>query len=449
MNKRIMFAATSSGSGKTTITCGFLKILKNKGLKISAFKCGPDYIDTMFHSKVLGIKSKNLDLFFTDENKTKGIFLKNSMKTDISVIEGVMGYYDGLGGTTDIASSYHIASVLDIPVILILDAKKLSFSIAAIIKGFILFREKNNIKGIILNRCSEMMFKGLKNTLEKETGLKVLGFLPEIKDISFESRHLGLITADEILNINYKLDILAKQMIQSIDIDEILNISENVSNIDKKYLEEIKIKKITKKDISLAVAYDKSICFYYEDNFDILEKMGVKIIKFSPIEDEKIPDTDGLYIGGGYPELYLKELSNNKSMLKSIMNFYNSKKPIVAECGGFMYLQSLIDNYKMVDIIDGNCFSTPKLQHFGYVKLTCLKDNILCKKNDFINAHEFHYWNSDNCGNSFDAIKPISKRKWNCIYTDDNVFAGYPHLYFYSNLCFAENFVKAMERVKA
>ena len=445
---RVMIAAISSGSGKTTITCGLLQALVNRKLKVSSFKCGPDYIDPMFHTKVIKTKSKNLDSFFYDENTLKYLMDKSMKNTDISIIEGAMGFYDGLSTSSFKGTSYEISKITKTPVILVVNAKGMSRSIVPMIKGFLEYVENSNIKGVILNEISKMIYKDIKDLIEEELNIKVFGYVPNIKDLTIESRHLGLITPSEVMNLEEKLNKLAEVLEETLDIDKIISLANTSKKLD---YEKINVPKINLKDnkkIKIAIAYDEAFCFYYEDNINLLKKMGVEIVYFSPIHDKFLPkNINGLILGGGYPELYAKELSNNKSMKESIYNEINNGLITIAECGGFMYLHENMEDingisYEMVGIIKGKSYKTSKLNRFGYINIKALEDNFLCKKDEIIKGHEFHYFDSTNCGEKFFAEKPSKKRSWKCINLTNNLFAGYPHIHFYSNLNVPYNFIK-------
>ena len=442
--KRVMIAAISSGSGKTTITCGILQALVNRKLKVASFKCGPDYIDPMFHSKVIGARSRNIDSFFNDENTVKYLVDKNSQNADISVIEGVMGFYDGLAGISTKASSYDVARITDTPVILLINCKGMSVSILPIIKGFKEYMKDSNIQGVILNQMSKMLYPEIKKSIEENLDLKVLGYVPNLKDLVIESRHLGLVTPDEIKDLKEKLNELADILEETLEIDEIINLADKSKDLIYNKPEIHKLEG----NIRIAVALDEAFCFYYEDNIELLKEMGADIVYFSPLKDERIPDNiHGIIFGGGYPELYAKELSLNKTMIESVKSTVYNGLPCVAECGGFMYLHESMEDdksqpYDMVGLIKGKAYKTPKLNRFGYIKLTALEDNFLCKKGEEIAGHEFHYWDSTNCGSSFKAQKPLRKRNWECINITENLFAGYPHVHYYSNMQFPYNFLK-------
>ena len=432
---RIMISAISSGSGKTTITCSILKALKDAGKNVASFKCGPDYIDPMFHSEVLGVNSSNLDLFLTSENTCKYLLSKNSINSDISIIEGVMGYYDGIS-TDTLYSSYHIAKVTNTPVILVVNCKGMSCTVGAIINGIANFRSDSNIKGVILNNTSEKMYPIYKEIIERETNVAVFGYLPSLPECNFESRHLGLITTQELEDIDVKLQKLANVAGETIDIDGLIKLANTATKLE---YENIKIQ--NKYSATIAVAKDKAFCFYYKDALELLSSLGAKIIYFSPLSEKEMPKCDGFILGGGYPEIYLDELSKNKSMLADIKAKIESGIPYIAECGGFMYLFDAIEDFNMVGSISGEVFMTKKLSRFGYVTLTANKDNLLCNSGETINAHEFHYSDTTNNGSDFTAKKPYGNRSWGCIIADEQRFIGYPHINFLGNIKYAENFL--------
>ncbi len=443
---RIMIAGTGSGCGKTTVTCGILKALVRKNYNVASFKCGPDYIDPMFHSKIIGTKSRNLDPFLCGENTTKYLFAKTGAEADFSIVEGVMGCYDGLGGKTSKYSSCDISTLTDTPMVLVVNVSGMSLSVAAVVNGYLNFGQ-NNIKGIILNGTSAMMYKTYKDIIEEHCKVKVYGFLPKVPEAEIESRHLGLVTAEEVGDLELRLNLLADAVDKHIDIEGLLKLGEEATEL---IYEEVKVEK--QGNCKIAVARDNAFCFYYEDALKLLETMGAELKYFSPLRDGKLPeDIDGLYLGGGYPELYAKELSENKSMLESIKEAVNAELPTIAECGGFMYLQKSIkdkqgNEFDMVNLIDSTSMLTNKLSRFGYTTLTSLGDNLLLSKDEKINAHEFHYSDSDLCGEDFLAVKPITGRQWHCIHGSSSMIAGYPHMHLWGNLKAAERFVEACIR---
>lgn len=438
---RIMISAFKSSQGKTTITCGILAGLLKNGLKPTAFKCGPDYIDPLFHRSILEVSGCNLDSFFVEKNILKQLFCEYSKVGDIAVIEGAMGFYDGISGVTTRASAYEISEILDIPVILVVDVRGCGLTLCALLKGVKNYKN-NNISAIILNNCSEKMYKMHKKAIESELDIKVIGYVEKNLNYAIENRHLGLVTPDEIENIRNKIDILAENMLKTVDFDEIIKIANSKSEL---IFDKYEILEITDKKPKLAVANDVAFCFHYRENLDLFNKLGVEIIEFSPLFDEKLPENiAGIYIPGGYPELYLDKLSENYSMINSIKDAFAKKIPTIAECGGFMYLSTKISDKLMVNVIKNDIFNTGKLSRFGYIDLILQKKSFLGEPLDVIKGHEFHYYDSTNNGDLFSACKPSSKINWTACIQDGNLIAGFPHFYFYSNITMAQNFVLKM-----
>lgn len=439
---RVLITATQSGTGKTMISCAVLAALKNRNISIAPFKCGPDYIDTMFHKKIFGIESRNLDCFLMTESGVKKSLSKNGRGNDLSIIEGVMGYYDGLGLSTN-SSSYHLSQVTKTPAVLIVNCKGLSLSAAAIIKGFLEYRSDSNIVGIILNRVSKSMYERLGKQLEKELPVKLLGYFPENKAFQMESRHLGLLAPDEIQNFHRLVNLLAEQAEKSIDLDGIMALASTAEDMPD-YTPPLLQKTNT---INIAIANDEAFSFYYQDNLDSLYEMGCNLTFFSPIHDKTLPKgTQGLILGGGYPEIYAEALSQNKEMLQSIKEAICEKQiPTIAECGGFLYLHDSLEDingniFTMAGVIEGHGFATHKLCRFGYHELISTHNGLL-PNNITIPAHEFHYWDSSNIGNSFLATKPLTDTIWDCGHGSATLFAGFSHVHFYGANKFLENFV--------
>lgn len=443
---RILLTAPASGSGKTLITCGILQALVNRGLKVASFKCGPDYIDPMFHGRVIGTKSRNLDTFFTDADTTRYLFGKNASGCDVAVAEGVMGYYDGLGGVRTEGSTYEVACTLNMPAVLIVGCKGASLSVLAMIKGFLEYRKDSHIKAVILNQISPMIYGQLKPLIEQELGIRVLGYVPKVTELALESRHLGLVLPGEIEALKDKLNRLAEVLEGSVDLDGFLEIAEESPELPVKKLTFPAIKDHAA--IRIGVAQDDAFCFTYLDNLELLEAMGAELVPFSPLQDKELPEhLSGIILSGGYPELHAKELSENLSMRESIRNAAENGMPCIAECGGFLYLHRELEGsdgayYPMAGVLDARAFRTSRLGRFGYITLEAQEDQLLGTKGTSVRGHEFHYWDSEQCGESFHAKKPVGKREWDCVCGSATIYAGFPHLFYYSNLRVPYEFLK-------
>lgn len=438
---RVMFAATRSGSGKTTVTCGVLAALKKQNIKVQAYKCGPDYIDPMFHRTVLGIDTGNLDTFFADADAIGCILARDTKNAELIVMEGVMGYYDGVGGTTTMASSYELSKDTKTPVVLIVDAKGASVTLAAIIRGIMEYKKDSRIVGVILNRVSPMFYSRIKHVIETECGIPVLGYLPEDASFAVPSRHLGLLQPDEMQKQRDWVETVAKAARKTIDIDGILEIAAQAEMLQiQKATGETEKSKFPA-GYRIGVARDAAFSFYYRENLRMLEDMGATLVYFSPLTDAHVSEVDALIFGGGYPELYAKQLYENQSMRASVWQALEAGMPCHAECGGFLYLgKSLADAegnvYEMVGFLDGAGFRTERLQRFGYVELAPQEADAFAV-NTVLRGHEFHYWDSTDCGDACLAWKPLSKQKtYPCMVKKKGTFAGFPHLYYAG----AENF---------
>ena len=446
---RILLAAGASGSGKTLITCGLLQALVNRGLKVASFKCGPDYIDPMFHSRVIGTRSRNLDTFFTDGDRTRYLLAKNASDCEIAVMEGVMGYYDGVGGITSRASAYDLASTTDTPVILIVNSRGMSVSLAAYVKGFLEYKKDSHICGVIFNQMSPMLYPRMKKLLEEELSVKVLGYVPKVEDCVIESRHLGLVLPEEIPELKSRLQKLSEVLEKTLDIDGILELAGGAPELAAPEPEMLIQKDTafgyrTEEKVRIGVADDEAFCFFYADNLNLLEQMGAELVRFSPIHDRELPeDLDGLLLSGGYPELNGEALEENQEMCTRIREVILDGMPCLAECGGFMYLHQEMEDMegkqrRVCGVIPGRAYRTPKLNRFGYITLTEKQDTGLGE----IPAHEFHYFDSTDCGGDFHEAKPASKRGWDCIHDRGRLMAGFPHLYYYGNPRVPARFLK-------
>ena len=446
-----MIAAPSSGSGKTVFTCGLLRVLKDMGLEPVSYKCGPDYIDPMFHRQVLEIGSRNLDSYLMSEAQIKHALGMSGTRP--AVIEGVMGIYDGSDVSGLSGSSYEIALMCRIPVILCVDARGTGRTLISIIRGILADDTGHLIRGIVLNRISPGFYEKIAPVLTGKLAdagyrdVRLLGFMPKADEIAIGSRHLGLMLPGEISDIRDRIAGTARLINAHIDIDAILQIMDESEAFTSEAL--------TPGDVIpktvLAVARDEAFCFYYQDNIELLEQMGVEVRYFSPIHDDHIPeDADGLLLGGGYPELYLKELSGNRSMLDSVRSAIRGGMPSLAECGGFMYLHKMVYDtdgagFSLAGIIDGECRYTGHLVRFGYMYISsCDETEGPANAIPGIRGHEFHYYDSSLNGDACTCAKPDGT-EWKGMIAGSVSLWGFPHLYYGSNPGFAEAFVNSMQ----
>ena len=427
---QFLLAAPRSGSGKTTMTCALLMALKRRGCAPCAFKSGPDYIDPMFHRAVLGVESRNLDLFFSAPETVRALYAKGAAGHGAAVCEGAMGFYDGLGGVSDRASAWHLADTLDLPVLLVVEPKGQSLTLAAELNGLVNFRTPSHIAGILLNNCTARMHALLAPMLEKETGLPVLGFLPKLPEAVIGSRHLGLYTAAEVENLQQKLALLADAAEEHIDWPRLLALCE-------KEPPALPVEPETPPArVRIAVAQDEAFCFTYAETLEAFRDAGAEVVFFSPLRDTALPENiGGLYLPGGYPELHAKELSENTSLLREIKQKIESGLPTAAECGGFLYLgQSLTDaegqSWPMVGVLPGEAKDAGRLVRFGYAALSADSDSMLFRAGESFPIHEFHHWDSTANGTALAAKKPVGGAAWRCGFVNEHFYAGFPHLYW-------------------
>ena len=427
---QFLLAAPRSGSGKTTMTCALLMALKRRGCAPCAFKSGPDYIDPMFHRAVLGVESRNLDLFFSAPETVRTLYAKGAAGHGAAVCEGAMGFYDGLGGVSDRASAWHLADTLGLPVLLVVEPKGQSLTLAAELNGLKNFRTPSHIAGILLNNCTARMHALLAPMLEKETGLPVLGFLPKLPEAVIGSRHLGLYTAAEVENLQQKLALLADAAEEHIDWPRLLALCEKEPPALPVQPETPPAR------VRIAVAQDEAFCFTYAETLEAFRDAGAEVVFFSPLRDTALPENiGGLYLPGGYPELHARELSENTSLLREIKQKIESGLPTAAECGGFLYLgQSLTDaegqSWPMTGVLPGEAKDAGRLVRFGYAALSADSDSMLFRAGESFPIHEFHHWDSTANGTALAAKKPVGGAAWRCGFVNEHFYAGFPHLYW-------------------
>lgn len=420
--KTIMITAPTSNSGKTFVTLGIIRALKKRGLNVCGYKTGPDYIDTKFLEEAAGVRAGNLDIHMMGKEGLIGSIAMG--EGDYVVVEGAMGYFDGIHNTF-LNSSYDISKVLNINTILVYTPEGEMFSAIPKIKGMVDF-EGSMIRGIILNKVSSSMYMLLKEKIEEYIGIKILGYVENDQSLKIDSRHLGLIQSDEIENVEEVIDNISVLVEKNVDLDGIMELMSE-ANVPK-YVYPDKI------DLKVGIAYDSAFSFYYSENLRLFENV-CDVVYFSPISDEKIPECDLLYLGGGYPELHLEELSRNTSMKGSIKEFANKGGCIYAEGGGLMYLMEYIEGHEMCGVFKGRSNMTDRLQRFGYLNMKLNVDCLLGEMGDVLAGNEFHKSVTQIEGEEvYRILKPMSKRKWECGYVYKNVLAGYPHINFLGNM---------------
>lgn len=438
-----VLAATHSGAGKTTITAGILGALKKRGYNVQAYKTGPDYIDPAFHSFITEKPAYNLDSFLLADETIKHLYAKHAQEPDVTVVEGVMGLFDGVGGTEDLGSTAYLSKCLNLPVFLVIDGSGQARSAGALVKGFVEFDPLVKIAGVIVNKVSTKgHFDIIKQAVETATGIPCVGYVTKNQNVQLTSRHLGLVPAGEVENLNQKLAEVVEMIESCIDLDTMLTLSSRERPTLKP--SHLDLKKGQYQGLSVAVARDSSFSFYYEDNLQLMAEMGLELKYFSPMTDRSLPPADFLYIGGGFPEVFGKALSENHSMKESIRAFANANKPIYAECGGLMYLcQAIVDlegqRHEMLGLIQGEAVMTGKLKHFGYNFISVSQN--LSEAAIHMKGHEFHrseirFEEASQRGEfgytlhkerNGEVLEP-----WHCGYRYKNAYGAYAHVHFYT-----------------
>ncbi|MDI3481570.1 MAG: cobyrinic acid a,c-diamide synthase [Tepidanaerobacteraceae bacterium] len=452
---RIILAGTNSGCGKTTLSAGIMAALVKRGIAIQPFKVGPDYIDPMFHTFVAGRYSRNLDSWLLDEATVMHLFQKNAYDCDMAFIEGVMGLYDGLGASSIEGSTAHVSRILKSPVVIVMNAYGMALSAAALLQGYKEFKGGTDIRGVILNRIGSFkLYACLKDIIEKNTGIRVLGYVPHSEEYTLPERHLGLVPGAEVADLRDRLDRLACAVEKTVDLDMLMDIAKEAPELQKSEAGIPVVNPGAK--IKIAVAWDKAFNFYYRDNLDLLEMMGAELIYFSPMEDTSLPHgIHGVYFGGGFPEVFARELSLNTSMRNDVRQKLLNGLPAYAECGGLMYLCRTLrdkngETFDMAGVIPAKSEMTQALQRFGYSAICFCKDNILGNAGTTTRAHEFHYSILKvEAGQEFEYCYEVQKptgRSGQTPYYDGikikNVLAAYQHIHFWSNQKLAANFIE-------
>ena len=420
--KRLMISAASSGAGKTTITMGLIRAFTRRGLNLSTAKIGPDYIDPMYH-RALGGDGYNLDSFLMEEDYIRSLLSKME-KTDLVLMEGAMGYYDGIYTTTK-ASCAEMSVLTDTPTILVMSGKGKGASLAAEIKGFLDFAP-NRIAGIILNETKPMLASYYEKIIEDYTGLPLLGCIPSVEG-RLSSRHLGLLRPEEVEHLRVYADQLADLIEEHVDVEKLLDLA------DVKPTDAMGREKIDIGNVKVALARDEAFQFYYRDVLEDFLEAGVEWIPFSPLHDSLPKGISGLYLGGGYPELYKDEISNNAALKEELRDYLSKDHLLIAECGGYMSLLESIDDVSAWDLLPGKAGMTDSLKNFGYHFMESKTDGLLMKAGESVPVHEFHYGQTTVVGEDFTMKKAKRNRERKAGFHGENLYAGFPHLHLSGN----------------
>jgi len=452
---RIIIAGTHSGVGKTTIVTGLLAVLKQQGLTVQSYKVGPDYIDGGYHQLASGRVAHNLDTWLVPTDKVVPIFAKTAVGNDMVIIEGVMGLYDG--GRQGVSSTAAIAKLLKAPVILVIDAKSMGESAAAIALGYKMYDQEVNLVGVIINRLGSASHQKMVTEALERIHIPVLGCIYRNEGLSMPERHLGLTPVTEY-NAQDMIATLCLQIAEQVDVEKIMSIASSAPELCT-MLKSLSDAKQSPPRVRIGVAQDEAFSFYYPESLEVLKTMGAQIIPFSPLNDTHLPDVDGLLFGGGFPEMFVSQLTANARMRQSIHDASTAGMPIYAECGGFMYLtRKIIDfdgtEYEMVGAIPASCSMQSKLQTVGYIEATSLTDNVLCSAGARMRGHEFHFslMNHEESSQPFPWAFEFKKVRTGAVYPSGyahgNLLASYLHMHFAGNEQAAGHFINKCSQFK-
>jgi cobyrinic acid a,c-diamide synthase len=451
----LLVSGTASGVGKTTVALAIMAGLRRRGLAVQPFKCGPDFLDTAHHTRVCGRTARNLDTWMLGVEANLNVLRTAARGADVVVAEGMMGLFDGKSGATESGSSAEIAKLLQLPVVLVVDAAKSARSVAAVVLGFGMFDPELLLAGVVLNRVAgQRHFEMLRDAIDASCRTKVLGWLPIEPAITIPERHLGLYGAVEqpAEGQDAAIDTLAAVAEKHIDLDSLLGLQCGLELAER--ASERTVNSQSNDIVRIGVPSDHAFSFYYEDNLDLLREQGAEIVRFSPLKDVSLPSgLDALYLGGGYPELHAEKLSGNRQMLEEIRAFAASGKPVYAECGGMLYLSRSLSvdgaRYAMAGVLPLSMQMTDKLVQFGYVTVEFTKDCLLGPKGTVVRGHSFHYSRIASQGEvrtSYHVQYSLSDKEEMEGFQLGNVLASYVHLHFRANPAAAENFVAAIRQ---
>ncbi|MBR2188984.1 MAG: cobyrinate a,c-diamide synthase [Eubacterium sp.] len=445
--RRILLAAPASGSGKTLITCGLLQLLKQKQYAVQSFKCGPDFIDPMFHAHITGQPAGNLDAFMAEPAVLRRMLAEGAGNADVTVIEGVMGCFDGVSFGSSAGSSCDVAGMTATPVILIVNARGMSTTLLPLISGMLQYPGGNVIRGVILNQISPGIYPAVKKMIEDAMPVRVVGYLPVMPEVRLDSRHLGLLMPEEIETLDLQLQLLAERMDQTVDLDALFAIAQTAGALSLESGEATASEIPDFGPLRIGVAKDSAFCFFYAENLRMLTRAGAELVYFSPVSDTALPDNlHALLLCGGYPELHAEALSRNAQMRTAVRCAAEAGMPVLAECGGFLYLHDTLEDlegrsWPMCGVIHAHAFNNRRLTRFGYITLQ--NGTFFGQETGPVRAHEFHHYESSDPGHAFFAVKPGGKRSWHCAHSTGTMYAGFPHLFYPANPGVAEAFLRA------
>lgn len=455
--KGLLIAGTASGVGKTTVALAIMAGLRRRGLAVQPFKCGPDFLDTGHHTRICGRAARNLDTWMLSVEANRSVLRNAARGADVMVAEGMMGLFDGKNGSTEFGSSAEIAKLLRLPVVLVVDAAKSARSVAAVVMGFEMFDAELRLAGVILNRvASEWHYEMLREAIESSCKTKILGWLPLEPAIAIPERHLGLHGAAELAADSQEaaIDAFAALAVKHLDLDGLLELE---CGLEMAGVEPPRVTALPFGDaVRVGVPSDRAFSFYYEDNLDLLREQGVEIVWFSPLTDASLPSgLDGLYLGGGYPELHAEQLSGNRQMLEDVRTFAASGRPVYAECGGMLYLSESLrvdeGSYAMAGVLPLSMQMTDRLVQFGYVTVEFTEDCLLGRKGTAVRGHSFHHSRIASQGDvatNYHVQYSMSGKEEQEGFRQGNVLASYIHLHFRANPAVAENFVAAIRQAR-
>lgn len=454
-HRRLVIAGTGSGAGKTTVTIGIMAALQAKGYSVQGFKCGPDYIDPTYHAAVTGRPSRNLDSWMLGPEAVKEIFVRGSGGADISIIEGVMGMYDGKDPLTDEGSTAHISRIVEAPVLLVVNVQSMARSAAAVVKGFQCLSPNVRIAGVVANKAgSDGHYRIVKEAIEQECGIPVVGYLKRETELEIPERHLGLVPSIERGELDSMFDKLGALIAGQLDLDLLLEIA---ACKPLACTPTLFARTSRNNGIVIAVAKDPAFHFYYPENLELLEAHGAECRFFSPLAGESVPaEADGLYIGGGFPEEFAERLAGFEEVKASVRERIESGLPTLAECGGFMYLTEAIrdtqgNEYPMVGLIKGSVTMQPKLAALGYREIAGTEQNFLLGEGETARGHEFHYSAFQPRGGAFPSPAYTTTGRSGTKsdgFATTNLVAGYVHFHFGSNPGMVERWLQACRSYK-